>query len=221
MTRFLDREKARVFRAAGKSYSEIRQVLDVSKGTLSEWLKDMPLSDMQMRRLRDLNPKRIENFRETMRKKRELSASNAYEQVRKEIGPLSSRELFVAGLYLYWAEGTKSLRGKNEIANTDPAIIKAFLQWLLAMKVPREKIHVRLQLYKDMNVQTETRYWSKLLGVPSSQFRKASIKESRLSGLTRKQGHGHGTCDLIFDNVPMWEYITGALKYLREEHMRP
>jgi len=221
MTRFLDREKARVLRAKGKSYSDIRQVLDVGKSTLSEWLRDMPLSAERMRELRDINPRRIENFRETMRKKREMTMSLAYDKARKDIGRLSQRELFVAGIYLYWAEGTKSLRGKNEIANTDPAIINAFLQWLLAMGIPKERIRVRLQLYKDMNLRSEIRYWSGLLGIPTTQFRKPSIKDSRLAGLTRKQGHGHGTCDLIFDNVPLWEYITGALKYIREQHMRP
>jgi hypothetical protein len=133
----------------------------------------------------------------------------------------SPRDLFITGLYLYWAEGTKSAYGRSEIANTDPAIIKAFLHWLLSMDVPKEKIRVRLQLYKDMHPRTEIKYWSKVLNLSEEQFRKPAIKNSSLLGLTRKHGHGHGTCDLIFDNVPMWEYITGALKYIREQHMRP
>jgi len=221
MTRYLDRERARVLRAKGKSYSEIRNVLDVGKGTLSEWLKDMPLSERQMRELRDLNPRRIEKFRETMRRKREVSMFTAYSKAKKDIGSLTKRDHFIAGIHLYWAEGTKSYRGKNEIANTDPAIVKAYFQWLLSMQVPKGSVRVRLQLYKDMDVSTETKYWSKLLDIPIGQFRKPAIKESRLAGLTRKQGHGHGTCDLIFDNVPMWEYITGALKHIREQYMRP
>ena len=221
MTRFLDREKARVMRAQGKSYSEIKQSLRVSKSTLSGWLADLPLSKEQMRQLRDLNPKRIEHFRETMRKKREGTLALAYDRARKEIGHLSPRDVFIAGLYLYWAEGTKSFRGKNQIANTDPAVIKAFLQWLITMGISKEKIYVRLQLYNDMNVQVETRFWSKILNIPRSRFRTPSIKKSSLTGLTRKHGHGHGTCDLIFDNVLLWEYITGALKYIRECHMRP
>lgn len=221
MTRFLDREKARVMRAEGKSYSEIKVVLGVSKGTLSAWLADMPLSAGQIRQLRDLNPKRIENFRETMRKKREERLEAAYKNARKDIGKLTQRDVFIAGLCLYWAEGTKSLRGKTEIANTDPMIIKAFLEWLKIIKIPVEKLSVRLQLYSDMDVRKETAFWSNVLGIPKSRFRKPRVKTSSLAGLTRKHGHGHGTCDLIFDNVPMWEYITMALKYIREQHMRP
>lgn len=221
MTRFVDRQKARVLRLQGKSYAEIGAIVRARKGTLHEWLKDMPLSAEQMRQVRDLNPRRIENFRETMRKKKEAAMTAAYNKARKEIGALSRRDLFIAGIYLYWAEGTKSARGRSEIANTDPAVIKAFLQWLMVAGVPKDKIRIRLQLYKDMSIASETRFWSKTLDVPVRYFRKPAIKESRLTGLTRKHGHGHGTCDLIFDNVPMWEYITGALKYIRECHMRP
>ncbi len=108
MTRTLDREKARTLRAKGKSYSEIKKELGIGKGTLSEWLKDMPLSSEQIRLLRDLNPKRIEHFRETMRKKREASFATTYERAKKDIGELSPRDLFIAGLYLYWGEGLKA-----------------------------------------------------------------------------------------------------------------
>lgn len=221
MTRFLEREKARSLRAEGKSYSEIKAVLGISKGTLSEWLKDMPLRPEQIRQLRDLNPRRIERYRETRRKQREARLDVVYKKAKHDIGRLSERELFIAGLVLYWAEGTKSAYGRVEVANTDPAMIATFHAWLIKKGVPANKIRVRLQLYADMNIEDEVRYWSKLLGIPKRQFRQPRIKDSALTGLTRKHGHGHGTCDLIFDNVPLWEYITMALKRLRELQIRP
>ena len=100
MARFADREKACSLRAEGKRYSEIKEKLNISKSTLSGWLQDMPLSPEQIRQLCDLNPRRIERFRETMRKKREGSLEVAYERAKKDIGELSSRDLFIAGLYL-------------------------------------------------------------------------------------------------------------------------
>ncbi len=71
-----------------------------------------------------------------------------------------------------------------------------------------------------MNVKRESLYWSKELGIPLGQFRKPYIKDSSLAGLTYKTGHGHGTCNLRFGNVAQWEYITMALKRLRELHNR-
>lgn len=221
MARFADREKARILRAEGKSYSEIKQVLNVSKGTLSVWLNDMPLSLEQIRLLRDLNPRRIENFRKTMRYKRELRLQKASKQVKQDVGNLTQRDIFIGGLYLYWGEGMKSKRGTVGIANTDPGVIMAFLNWMKYMRVPIEKIHVRLHLYSDMNIKRETSYWVAVLGISREQFRKPYIKTSKLSGLTYKNGYGHGTCNLLFENIAFWEYITMALRHIRESYMRP
>ena len=221
MARLADKERARTLRAEGKTYTEIKQVLGVGKGTLSAWLADMPLSSEQMKNVRDWNPRRIEHFRETMRKKRETRLQGAYVKAKKDIGRLTRRDLYIAGLYLYWGEGNKSGQANVGISNTDPSVILAFLDWVKIMGIPREKLHVRLHLYKDMNIQKETQYWSDTLRIPLAQFRKPYIKESLLSGLTYKNGYGHGTCNLRFENMPMWEYITMALKYIREQHTRP
>lgn len=221
MVRVVDREKARTLRAKGKSYSEIREELNIGKSTLSGWLRDMPLTKAQMRKLRDINPRRIENFRTTMRVKREGRLNQAYIQAKNDIGKLTRRDLFIAGLYLYWAEGTKSALGRIAMTNTDPSVLKAFLDWCKLMRIPHAKLRVKLHLYKDMNIEEETRFWSQTLAIPNPQFRKPYIKKSRLSDIIYKSGYGHGTCNIIFDNVPMWEYITMALKYIREQHTRP
>ena len=221
MTRFLDRERARTLRKRGKSYSEIKQILKVGKGTLSAWLRDMPLSALQMRAIRDLNPKRIEKFRATMRHKREVRMLQAYERAVKDIGTLSKRDLFIAGLYLYWGEGTKAHRGNTIMTNTDPAVIRAFLDWANLIGLPKERMYVRLHLYADMNAKKEVRFWSKELDMSLKQFRNPHMKRSLLSNLTYKTGFGHGTCDIRFENIATWEYITMALKRLRELHIRP
>ncbi len=220
MTRIADREQARILRHQGKSYTEIKESLDVSKSTLSVWLNDMPLSAKQIRQLRDLNPKRIEHFRETMRKKREARLLLAYEKATLDIGILSSRELFLTGLYLYWGEGTKSSRGVTAIANTDPAVVRAFLFWLSSVGVKKSLLKVKLHLYQDMNIKKETTFWSKELDIPARNFRKPYIKESKFSNINYKTGYGHGTCNLFFENILVWEYIIMALKRIREIHAR-
>lgn len=221
MTRVADRERARLLRHEGKSYAEIKATLNIGKGTLSVWLRDMPLSATQIRNLRDLNPQRIEKFRETMRKKREIRFNTAYEKAKKDIAKLSQHELFLCGLYLYWGEGTKSAKGVVAVANTDPVVLRAFIQWLEMLGVTRAELKVKLHLYRDMNIAEETTYWAQILELKLSQFRKPYVKNSLLSDVTYKNGHGHGTCNVIFENVRMWEYITMALKRVRELHMRP
>src|SRR3989338_729094 len=221
MTRFADREKARKLRAEGKSYSEIKEVLGIGKGTLSVWLQDMPLSSEQIRQLRDLSPRRIESFRATMKKKRDKRLQEVSDRIKLEIGELSRRELLIGGLYLYWGEGMKAQRGTVGISNTDPAVIKTFIDWLKIAGVPKEKFLIKLHLYTDMNIYQETEYWSEILSLPKKQFRKPYVKTSTLSGLTYKGGYGHGTCNLLFENMAMWEYITMAIRHLRELQFRP
>ena len=70
MARFRDRAKAIKLRFQGKSYSQIKSALKVSKSTLSYWLKDFPLSEKRIKELRDNNPRRIEKYRATRLKKK-------------------------------------------------------------------------------------------------------------------------------------------------------
>ncbi len=101
MARLRDREKALALRKKEMSYSQIKKILGVSKGTLSGWLREYPLSKERISELRDKNEKRIERFRETMKRKREKRQKETYSTQKKNILPLSNREIFLAGLILY------------------------------------------------------------------------------------------------------------------------
>ncbi len=214
--RLKDKEKAREMRADGKSYSEIKNVLRVSKSSLSVWLRDMPLSAEQMRMVRDFNPRRIERYRATMEAKRQMRLERAYEKAAQNIGTMSEREIFLAGLFLYWGEGAKTMRGTLMVSNTDPDALRFFLRWLDYFGVDRSRVRIKLQLYVDMNIRKETGFWAKTLGVSTSQFRKPYIKTSALSDITYKTGYGHGTCNVYFADITLWEYVISALKHIRQ-----
>lgn len=70
MARFKDKEEAIKLRLQGNSYSQIKSVLKVNKSTLSYWLKDFPLSEEKIQKLRDRNPQRIEKYRATRARQR-------------------------------------------------------------------------------------------------------------------------------------------------------
>lgn len=159
MARRNDRQTALTLRKQGMSYSQIKKELGVSKGTLSVWLNKYPLSKEQIRILRDTSEVRIEKFRESMRKKLEKRHSLYYQEEKAKLLPLSDRELFIAGLFLYWGEGKKADRSTLGLYNTDSAIIRFGLYWLQkSLKVPMEKIRIQLHLYSDMDIQKETSY---------------------------------------------------------------
>ena len=216
MARILERQKAIRLRKEGKSYSQIKEALGISKSTLHYWLRDFPLSQKRIRELRDNNPKRIENFRNTMRRKREARFEIVYQKAKRDIGKLSRRDIFIAGFFLYWAEGTKTASYTTSVANSDPSVLRFFISWLKLIGVDRKKLKLRLHLYEDMDVEKETRYWEKELEVPKSAFRRPYIKKTKQGRITYKGGFGHGTCNVIVDNRDTYEYVIMGLKYMRE-----
>ncbi len=216
MARKIDKQKALELREKGWSYSQIKEKLGVNKSTLSGWLHDKPLSEERIRELRDFSPQRIERYRNTMRKKKEARLREVYEKVSKEIGSLSKRDLFLAGLFLYWGEGTKMQQGTVTLTNTNPAMLKVYIQWLEIFGVCRKDLKVKLHLYSDMDIEKSSQFWAKELKIPIRQFRKPYIKKTVLTSITYKNGFGKGTCCVMFDNRDLWEYITMSLKYLSE-----
>lgn len=204
-------------RKEGASYSQIKKKIKVSKSSLSLWLHDMPLPEKRLRELRDWNAVRIERFQNTMRGKREARWAHVRKRAVKDIGTLSKRELLIAGLFLYWGEGTKTSIANTSLSNTDPAMILFFINWLRSLGVSKDNLRVHVHLYSDMEVQRELHYWSKTLDMPLSSFRKPYIKTSKRSGLSYPQKFTHGTCNLIYENRDISEYVRMALDYIRSE----
>lgn len=212
MTKVLEKRKALELRRLGKSYGQIRQELGLSKSTLSVWLRKHPLTQEQIRLLNGSNQARIEKYRHTMRLKRERKLKRYYSEIKKKILPFSKRELFLAGLFLYWGEGGKTERGAVTISNTDPAVLRFSLLWMReALDISREKIQVLLHLYSDMVIEEEMGFWSKTLCIPRTQFVKPYIKKSKRADLDEK-GFGHGTCNLRVCNTIIKEKILMGIK---------
>ena len=196
------------------SYSQIREKISVSKSTLSNWLKSMPLSEKRIRELRDFSPMRIERCRNTKIYKRQARLDSVYERVSKDIGILSDREIFLVGFFLYWGEGWKTTRTTMALTNTNPQMIKYFMKWINILGIERKRVRVSLQLYSDMDIDKEISFWVKELQVLRSQFRRPYVKKSRLSDITYKTGFGHGTCSVIIQNRDISEYVLMGVKRL-------
>lgn len=203
-------------RLKGMSYSQIISKVNVSKGTLSLWLEKYPLSTERIQELRDWNPKRIENCRNTKFLKRQKMLDEVYLEVKREIGLISKRDLFIAGLFLYWGEGTKTSRSITAFTNTDPAMLKFFIKWLKLMGVEKNSLRVKLHLYVDMNIKEKNKFWSNELKISESNFEKPYIKDSKFTSLTYRNSFGHGTCTVTYGNANLHNKIMMSLKYLRD-----
>jgi len=197
------------------TYSEIRETTKVSKSTLSLWLRKYPLSK---ERLKDRygNEVRIEKTRYTKQRKREARHKDVLARVGNQIGTLSSNELFVAGLVLYWAEGTKANRDTICITNTDPAMIRFFLEWLKLVGIGIEKVKIKLHLYQDMDADSETLFWMEALGLPRTQFVKPYVKSTNFLKRRNYKGRfGHDTCNVFVYGRDVYERTMLGTDHIR------
>ena len=186
---------------------------------MSHWLKDYPLSKKQLKLLRSQGEEsRIENFRETMRAKREKRLENVFRKAERELLPLSRKELLMAGLFLYWGEGTKVMNKGLIVTNTDPSVIKFTLFWMTKiLNIPKHKIKMSLHLYKDMNIKKEHQFWSKELNIPLRQFRKPYIKKTSTTSVDHS-GFNHGTCAIVGGDVRLKEEVMMGIKAIANKY---
>lgn len=195
------------------SYSQIKTKLGVSKSTLSLWLRKYPLPEEVIYELQH-SDRRIERFRNTMKKKRDTRLGNVYKKEKGKLLPLTRRELYIAGLLLYWGEGGKTQQSMVSLSNTNPKILKLYIYWLTKIFGVRKKnLKARLHIYADMNEKEAIRYWSKALGLSGSQFNKTYVKKTTLKSLSYK-GLGKGTCNIIVGSRDIYERIMMGIRVI-------
>jgi len=221
MARLKDHEKALTLRKQEMSYSQIKKILGVNKSTLSDWLWKFPLSEKKIKELQQQGWKKSEaareRFRNTMRQKREKRLEEIYNTQKEIILPLNDREFFIAGLLLYWGEGTKCRQGGLSISNSDPSVINFFIHWLNKnLKIPKRKMRVGLHLYRDMNINKEIEFWSKILKISLSQFIRPYIKKTSSKRINHKGSFDHGTCNLRINSVLIAEKIFMSIKAISD-----
>lgn len=220
MSRIQDKEKAINLRVQGWTYSSIKKELRISKSTLSSWLSKFPLTEKQLSVLKkNKNKSReiaIEKTRATKKEKRDLRLKQIYTKEKLQWTDLTERELQLAGLFLYWGEGNKSLLHPVSLNNTDPSMVKFTLFWLTkGLKVPKEKIKIYVHLYSDMDTNQILRFWSNELQIPLSQFGKPYIKKSKKAEILQK-GFSYGTCGLYVTDVRLKEKVIMGIKVIAD-----
>src|SRR3989344_632704 len=197
-----ERSKAIELRIKHKlGYGAIAKRIKVSKSTLSYWLKDLPLSDDRILQLRreawSRGQASRELFRKTMREKRQARENTVYLEQKRKLGKLSEQSLFVAGLMLYLAEGSKKNPYSICFSNTDPEIIKFFVSWMERfMDIPRSRMKGQLHLYASMDIAAEKRFWARELGLRKEQFYKDQIRPLKPASFSYAESFRHGTCQV-------------------------
>lgn len=176
--------EAITLRKKGWSIKQICRSLGVAKASVSVWVRDIELSPEQLKQLseRGQSMEVVERRRKTR-----LNHENARRQIivdaaQAQIHSISKQDLFLLGIALYWAEGSKTKRGVVELSNTDPQLIRVAMRFFSEIcKVPAEKFRGRICLHPHLDRIRAEKYWSVVSRIPREQFFKTSMQQSRAS----------------------------------------
>ncbi|MFI8892218.1 hypothetical protein [Streptomyces paradoxus] len=193
------REKARELRLQGWTYDQIEAELGCSRSSVSLWVRDLPKPERRApaEQARLAAQKRWEHELAVRDEERQQTKRTAAQ----EIGELSARDLFMAGVALYWAEGAKDkpyARRENVLfVNSDPGVIRLYLAWLNLLGVERERLRYRVMIHATADIEGAERFWATAVGVEVSTFQKTTIKKHNPKTVRKNVGEDYRGCLVI------------------------
>jgi len=119
--------------------------------------------------------------------------------------------LKIAGVMLYWGEGTKAIGGVR-FANSDPHMITLFLSFLRTVcKVHDAKIRAIVHRYPDNDQEELESFWIKITGLRKEQFYPQYVHVGKPGTYgTRTQ---YGTISIMYNDTRLQREI---LKWMDE-----
>jgi hypothetical protein len=185
MAKTREKSEAVKLRNKGESIKVIARRLGVSSGTVSIWCREIKLTAKQREALekREGLGKLEGRYKgsQTNRRKKEVKTVALKKKGGKLVESLSLKELFVAGVALYWGEGSKE-DTRLQITNSDLEIVKFFIVWvekIFGIEKERLVFYITVNEMHEGRVKEIERYWQKALNVSEEQFNKTVILKSK------------------------------------------
>ena len=210
-------------RLQGKSLREIAKIEKIPLSTVFLWTKFVELSDEQKKLLIE---KSLEKLQRSRKMAQEIKRQGYINKVnlnlslgKKKIGALSKRERLCVGAALYWGEGFKRDHCLG-FANSDSEMIIFFLNWLTEeMKVPVEKIRLRVginAIFADKLEEIE-RYWSTITGISKDQFQKPFFQKTEKKRVYPNRNDYHGVLRIrALKQTDVFRQILGMVEQLKK-----
>ncbi len=180
------KKQAIALRRKGKTYREILTCVPVAKSTLSEWFKSVELATPQKQRITKARIAGALRGAEARRTKRLAEIQRLNLAGIKEVGTLSSRELWLVGSALHWAEGSKqrdsALSAGVIFTNSDPEMLIVFLAWLRQLSIPKSELVYELYVHASRATEATEfkRWWAKKLLISAKDFSAVYYKKGNV-----------------------------------------
>ena len=196
--------KAVRLRKTGKTYGEIRKILgkSVAKSTLSHWLRDLVLTEIQQRKLEGRVASKIARAQikgwAASKKKRQQYIKLLVTRNRYLLPLTKKRDVAkIALAMLYLGEGAKwqSHPGLH-LGSSDPEIIKIYIKLLKkCYGISGEILRARISYRADQDLSKLTAFWSRMTKIPRHHFYKTKPDPRTIGKKTMKENY-RGVCQI-------------------------
>ncbi len=202
-----ERAQARALRAEGRSVKEIAKIMAISVGSISPWVRGVPLTVDQRRALASRSAvASLEGQAKGWAACADARArrwAKFTEQADQEWPILSQNPKFMFGLALYVGEGTKCCPNAVGLVNTDVRVLRSTLDFYRLVGVEMDQIRARLMLH-DINHEPEAKaYWCRELGLTLRQFTQTHRKAPSSSRGKRGNKHPQGMLALRVNSTEL------------------
>lgn len=207
------RDRARELRLKGLTYDQIQVELGCSKSSISLWVRDLPKPERQ-RTTEEASEISRRGWEKTM-ERREVERRQTKRNAAEELGVMTERELFLVGVGLYWAEGSKSksysLRERVTFVNSDPNMIIVYRAWLDILGVEPERIRYRVMIHESGDVEGAEQYWADLVEIDRSQLQRTTLKKHNATTVRKNVGADYHGClvVLVHQSADLYRRIEG------------
>jgi hypothetical protein len=195
------KKKVIILRKQGLLYREIMKEIPVAKATITRWLHEAGLANYQTQEITDKRRAAMQRGHEATRQKRILKTQKIMNEAGDEIHRISQREFWLMGVMLYWAEGSKEKEYDPgcgiKFNNTDPTMIRFFLEWLrVIFDKTLKDITIDIYIHDIQRHRTKEiiDFWTETIRCPKNYLQHVYYKKGNPKTLRKNTGENyHGT----------------------------
>ncbi len=173
-------QEALTLRQRGFTYTQIAEICGISRGTVSNWLKDHSFSqrvalDNQKRAVRQ-NKERLKLVNKTRANERQRQLAEMVRHATVEFKNYQSSPLFMSALALYAGHADHKATNQVRFSSNQVELHLIFKRFLLKYAgVTNERLRLALQIPETANQERCRKYWAQKLGLKANQFYKIQL----------------------------------------------
>lgn len=193
-------------RRCGHSLPEIKNATGHGSATIFKYIQNVEILPEFLERWKNRKKSSVIRMLENQKKAR-IEA----ESIVKNITP---KDRILISACLYWAEGNKK---DFSLSNTDPILIKTFLECLSEIGVKKDDIRVSIRIYEDINPKEARKFWAGITNMPVNKISSINVLKGKKKGKLK-----YGMCRIrVVKGVYFLKYLKSVKDIIGEIIITP